>query len=905
MKRTVLIDPFFDKQPQQRFIDELRTPEIVAPPADFGRSPRRDGEIDISGLYIAELFPDEKHLLDTVLSDFNQFMSAYRLSGSAFPVRLLYEQTDCFEGWRMTVSNGGIHIYSADTEGIRRALIGIEDEIRRRCAPFLPAGETTHRPTMRVRMTRCFFSPINRPPKYGDELSDDIDYYPEAYLNRLMHDGANAVWIYTRFSDLVESSFLPDYGKGAEGRIEKLNRVCEKCARYGIKPYVFAIEPVALTPEQSALLPQVNGGQSWDGRRLFCTNTPEGRAFLEEIGEKLFTRCPDLGGFMSITYGERPTSCTSAYSALPAIGHHSPMLCPRCKSLTPGEALSNACRALAAGIHKANPNADVISWTYGHRLWPEEDIRDYARRAPSDVVLMQNFEEIAHDEQLGVPRLGVDYWLSQAGPSDMFRATAEEARAHGKTMFMKTQVCCSHEVATVPYIPVPGLLFDRYKAAHELGVTGVMQCWYFGNYPSLMSKAAGELSFMTDFSDKRGFLVRLAALYWGEDQAPIVADAWTAFEQAYKSYPLNIMFSYYGPMHDGPVWELSLKPRNFSLPRTWQTLDPTDGDRIGECLLCGHTLGEAIELCRRMSEGWQHGLEILRRLDASSPAAREQLSVAEALSVLFDSGLNILRFYELRDHLGYGEGSDKDYSELLAQMRALVLSECENSRRMIALCEGDGRLGYHSEGEGYKYFPEKLTVRISALERLLSEEFPEVEERLKRGLTPLEYYDGIEPGSRAYVLHYGSIDEAEWESIAENAAFRAAWDEGHLQLEFRTPPGENVFIDPEFHLMFPSAPAILTPRGETILQTDAYLYYSLFGARIDALKSIWKAEVQPDGCLRVCLDRSAIDWTKDRPFKMRIQIGETSWLNDEAPVRTLGKGRVSPGDYGWFMPSRT
>lgn len=901
MKRTVLIDPFFEHQPQQRFIDELRTPEIIAPPADFGHNLRRIGEIDISGLYIAEFFPDENHLLDTVLNDFHQFISAYKLNGAVFPIRLLYEKTDCFESWRMTVSEDGISIFSADTEGIRRALIGIEDELCRRRAPFLPAGETAHKPTMRVRMTRCFFSPINRPPKYGDELSDDIDYYPEAYLNRLMHDGANAVWIYTRFSDLVESSFLPDYGKDAKKRIEKLNRVCEKCARYGIKPYVFAIEPVALTPEQSARLPQVNGGQSWDGRHLFCTNTPEGRAFLEEIGEKLFTRCPGLGGFMSITYGERPTSCTSAYSALPAIGHHSPMLCPRCKKLSPGEVLANTCRALAAGIHKANPNADVISWTYGHRLWPEEDIRDYARRTPHDVVLMQNFEEIAQDEQLGVKRLGVDYWLSQSGPSDMFRATASEARSQGKTIFMKTQVCCSHEVATTPYIPVPGLLFDRYKAAHELGVTGVMQCWYFGNYPSLMSKAAGELSFMTDFSDKRGFLLRLATLYWGEDSAPAVADAWTAFEEAYKNYPLNIMFSYYGPMHDGPVWELSLKPRNFSLPRTWQTLDPTDGDRIGECLLCGHTLAEAIELCRRMSEGWQHGLDILRRLDTSSPAACEQLSVAEALNVLFDSGLNILRFYELRDRLGYGEGSAR---EILDDMRALVLSERENSRRMIALCEKDGRLGYHSEGEGYKYFPEKLAVRIKSLDRLLNEEFPEVEERLRHSLSPLEYYDGIEPGSHAYMLRYGSIDQAAWETVGKRGAFRAAWDDRHLIMDFRTPDALNVFIDPEFHLMFPDAPAILTAKGETILQTDTYLYYSIFGARIDALKALWRAEVQPDGSLRVCLDRSAINWVKDRPFKMRIQIGEESWLNDISPVRTLGKGRVSPGDYGWFIPCK-
>ena len=45
-------------------------------------------------------------------------------------------------------------------------------------------------------------------------MSDDIDYYPEEYLNRLMHDGANGIWIYTRFSDLLPSSIIKEYGKG-------------------------------------------------------------------------------------------------------------------------------------------------------------------------------------------------------------------------------------------------------------------------------------------------------------------------------------------------------------------------------------------------------------------------------------------------------------------------------------------------------------------------------------------------------------------------------------------------------------------------------------------------------------------------------------------------------------------
>jgi plasmid replication initiation protein len=64
-----------------------------------------------------------------------------------------------------------------------------------------------------------------------------------------MHEGSNGVWIYTRFSDILPSEIITEYGKGYEKRMEKLNRVIDKCRRYGIGVYVFAIEPVALTPE--------------------------------------------------------------------------------------------------------------------------------------------------------------------------------------------------------------------------------------------------------------------------------------------------------------------------------------------------------------------------------------------------------------------------------------------------------------------------------------------------------------------------------------------------------------------------------------------------------------------------------------------------------------------------------
>ncbi len=904
MKRTVKIDPFFANQPEKEFLKELTSPVHGEKPFFFGRRSVRVGEADGTGMYLAEKFEAEQDVLDVSYADFERFLKIHAIAGNRYPVRLKRGETDCFEAYRIEVSKEEAVVTANDTEGIRRALIYLEDEMLRREGPFLPVGLTERRPSMKARITRCFFSPINRPPKYGDELSDDIDYYPGEYLNRLMHDGANGVWIYTRFSDLVSVDALPSYGKGAQARIEKLNRVIKKCARYGVRVYVFAIEPVAMGDELAKLLPGADGGELYPGSHLFCVNSPEGRAAVEEAGRKLFEACPELGGFISITYGERSTSCSSAYASIPVIGYRQEMICPRCSRITPGQAVANAAAALAAGIHQASPDAQVISWTYGHRLWPVEDVRDYIRRAPEGVISMQNFEEMGYAQQLGRTRQGVDYWLSYAGPSPLFYETAKEAMKCGKEMYMKIQTCCSHEVASVPYVPVPGLLFDKYRSARSLGVTGVMQCWYFGNYPSLMSKAAGELAFMHDFSDKTAFLEHLAGIYWGESRAAQAAAAWERFEEAYAQYPLNIMFSYYGPMHDGPVWELQLKPKNFSLPRTWQTLDPTDGDRIGECLLSGHTLEEALELTGRMTEKWNEGVGLLRAAQAEG-LCTEQISVAEALDILFASGHAILKFYALRERLGLGDG---DAQALLERMRRIVLDEMDRSRKLSDLCRQDSRLGYHSEGEGFKFFPEKLAHRIGRLQRLLDDEFAEVENRIRSGKAPLAYYAAEETDGPVCAMHSGGIEGAEWVQIGKNAALRAAYDERNLTLEIRSAEKEWVDICPEFRLMWPAPPVRLHPDGRVEIQTETYLYYAVFGEELERQRRIWQTEVcSPEGgtVLRVTLDREEIGWTADRPLKLRLctQSGQM-WAEEENPVHTLGKTSVSPGEFGWLLPER-
>jgi hypothetical protein len=287
---------------------------------------------------------------------------------------------------------------------------------------------------------------------------------------------------------------------------------------------------------------------------------------------------------------------------------------------------------------------------------------------------------------------------------------------------------------------------------HELGVTRVMLCWYFGNYPGVMNKAAGELAFEPLAATEDEFLHELASTDWG-NHADEVVRAWRLLAEGYSHYPLSNYFQLWGPMHDGVVWPLLLRPQDAPLAPTWliagwgsrQPLAPS-GDRIGDSLGQSHTLAEAIELCRMMSDRWDRGVEILRTIEADPATSAERrldIGAARALGIQFRSGLNILRFYDLRERMVH----EKPAAQLatLKEMHAIVEAELKGGEELIELCRRDSRLGFHSEAEGYKYFPEKIRWRMNQLQTLLDTEMPALEREIERGADVFAEYAGRTP----------------------------------------------------------------------------------------------------------------------------------------------------------------
>jgi hypothetical protein len=177
-------------------------------------------------------------------------------------------------------------ITAGGAEGIRRAVFLVQDLMRAAGGPFLPRGAQHRTPQVTTRISRCFFGPINRPPANRDELTDDVDYYPPQYLNRLAHEGVNGIWITVRLRELYAQDWsgVPDIDPAV--RLAKLQRTIDVCARYGIRVFLFCIDPAAFGEGAEYLIPSraLERHPEFAGHRdadwtNFCTRSAEGRAY--------------------------------------------------------------------------------------------------------------------------------------------------------------------------------------------------------------------------------------------------------------------------------------------------------------------------------------------------------------------------------------------------------------------------------------------------------------------------------------------------------------------------------------------------------------------------------------------------------------------------------------------------
>ena len=918
---------FIDSLPEQpgeerwRFIEDLQAPLWTKHP--WESRPVGSGQADLSkGVRIEAKFPDTQERLATAYADLRAFFEAGDVEDQTGPYLITTALDNELQGeaFRIEVTDQGCHIHAGDTEGIRRGIFTVEEQMRQLRGPFLTLGMVRKEPAVLRRISRCFFGPIKRPPKMKDELLDDVNYYPDSYLNRLAHEGVNGLWLTIEFRDLVATRFTPDddkeTAKDAEQRLAKLKRTVDSCLRYGIRTYMFCIEPHRW--EKDSLIvkahPELLGPSG-----LFCPSSEKAHDFLYESVNTIFQEIPELGGIINITHGERGTTCLSRVLATDP--YEGAIDCPRCADKKPGEILYASLTAMEQGMHDAAPDAELISWLYmpyARRRAQFEycDLADWVydlpAHTPKGVVMQFNFETGVERQFFGKRMVGGDYWISTPGPSDRFERIATSCREHGTQVSAKIQCGNSHEVATTPFVPVPSLLYRKFAGMHELGVTHTMLCWYFGSYPGLMNQAAGLLSMKPFPKDEQTFLIQLASIDWKMEDVPKVVKAWEHFAQGYENYPLTNVFQYYGPMHDGPVWPLLLKPVDAPLSPTWQIGSytgerwPPSGDRIGECVGKVLTLEEVVQLAGKITHSWDKGLELLNEIRPNyteEPLRISDMDVAEALGIQFRSGHNILRFYDFREKMFRLEGTSERL-RLLDQLIAIIHDEIKNDERLIELCEKDSRLGFHSEAEAYKYFPEKIRWRMNQLQQVLTQDVPEIRKTILDGAPLFPQYTGHQPTGA--VAHGTAVDNPShtkstglhWQtcevgSKGKAIQWAAQWDSDALSFWF---------LEEEIPLL-----KIQLKIEARRLHPAHLLTFNFPNKTIDPrVARVGQGTKDHSIVIRIPWKELAMDSAPVHPIRMDVYVqkknGQTnSWRPRNPWIHRLRLGNHNPGDLGWLV----
>ncbi len=700
-----------DFHPHPRIAEIFR--DLAAPlHATLIRDPSRsskEGEADLSRGCSLEIDRTVAGDLAAAADDFRRFLSVsmgLRPETSAYRLRLRRGPAEgcpanAPEAFHMRIGASDGTVVARDADGLRRALVHLEDEMAICRGPFLPLGPVSRWAEVEDRITHSPVAPYRW--LSGWELEQDGDYYPDEYLNKLVHCGMNGIWVAGLLSRLVATKSLPELGP-PEHRLERLRKLTDRARRYGIRVFLFCVEPRSMPRDHPvfAAHPEIRGA----GGQCLCTSTPLVREYIREVMRELFAAAPGLAGVINIYKGERTTTCWTNEKLAES--------CPRCRTRPQVEVLTEDLNCFQEGIRQSSRTAKFLAWGYsGNRA---TDFRPFLARLNPEVAWLGNFE---HDgeKQVHGRRVEVhEYSLSAVGPSASFAAVARSMAEAGRTAYAKLQVGNSYELSSVPYIPVPATVYDKVVAMRELKVRGSMMSWIIGGYPSMQLKVAGEACF-SPMRSRDETLERAAAIRWGSGAAPRVAAAWKRFSEAFQLYLCTINAFYFGPITRCPAYHLHLekelqtaRPYNWGLTRE-RVRQPFE-DQVARWTP-PFTAKELMDSFREMAGLWNEGLSQLEAAMAGQPNLPElkrEYAVAAAARIQFLSMANVIEFYTLRDRLR--DAAAADQAPLVARLREVVADDIELARQMQPHTELDCTIGFESEIYDYSYSPALLEEKI-------------------------------------------------------------------------------------------------------------------------------------------------------------------------------------------------
>ncbi|MFH0962614.1 MAG: hypothetical protein V2A58_01235 [Planctomycetota bacterium] len=588
------------------------------------------------------------------------------------------------------------------------------------------------------------FSPrIVRTPHadfWNNETGTILQGYTDDYLRRIADHGMDAIWMHCLLRETVPTAL---FGKVSPKPLDTIRRLVDRAARHGIRLYLFVNEPRGLpsnhpfwkTHEHVRGQPVTFGPWLDDAGTQYalCTSSPAVREFLEDGFASLFRKVPSLGGLIMITASEAHSHCYSHYPR--GLENHediniaswgkAPFECPRCAPRKPAEVVAELIRTIRDGVRSASPTADLIAWGWSWIIIEPDPQVELIGMLPKDVSILSDWERGGSKYVCGKRYPLDEYSFSYVGPSPLFKRRSAVARANGLRVLAKLQIGTTHELAAVPYLPLPVLLAKKLAGLRRLRVDGYLGCWIFGGAVSPMTKLAGAMSRAQELAPAQA--VRdLARSEFHDRSAPAAVRAWNRFADAWKRYPFSISLLYYGPMNYAVAHPLSFNA-SPALPTACHLPLPRDSRGrldLGDTLdhwITPFTAPQATRAFNDLLGEWSKGvrmLDLALRREPGNVRLSEERNLARYIALAVESTVDIIRFFVALRALRRAK-TPRAKSKERARIAAIYKRQiplAEEARDLVRL---DPRLGYHPEAVCSQFTPDDLDFKIRSLKAAL------------------------------------------------------------------------------------------------------------------------------------------------------------------------------------------
>ena len=578
---------------------------------------------------------------------------------------------------------------------------------------------------------------IWRMPAQGtcaDDVLNSAEYYTDAALAELAGAGFTGIWVFAELYNLMRSSVFPELNRaGAEERVAALQVLIDRARRHGIGVYLYFNEPMGIANDHPfwTTHPELRGAEKWRCYAL-CTSTPAVQAFFRQALESVFADLRALAGVILITGSEGLTNCWSKHTTRPG---DPPPACPRCSVREPAEVVLELLH-IWADVSRNHPTPfRVLAWNWEWVLWYPDPQLPLTAHLPAGVELLLGYEmggtRTWHDRTIYVG----EYALSFPGPAQQFLDTCAVAAEHGIPVHAKIELSNTHEMCSVPNLPVLRTLHGRFVTLTAQAVAGIMYNWTMSGRFSLNTFAMQF--FLRDparFMAEDVFLDALATEYFGCPATDGVVHAWRQFSDAFTEYPFCVQALYNGPHNDAPARLLSLHFTGTPIGRSYMN------DALGDDLsrLVGDffedrqsfTLDELIDGFRRLGDAWEAGIPSYAAAleaddagitDAQRRHRHEELGCARMIGIQVRSVVNVLRFFQAQQRAMQTHGLTAPCEIPPDDALATIMAEeIANITAALPLLDADPRLGYHQDTGGYKYNAEMVRAKIQRIEAELA-----------------------------------------------------------------------------------------------------------------------------------------------------------------------------------------